>query len=150
MRIGPVDYLQPHMEQTSHRSVSATLDGTPYTTQITTRGLSLVSDEPADHGGADKGLRPHELLLSALAACTAITLRMYADRKGWDVRPVTVEAHLERTQQGKAIDSKIRLDITLPAHLAPEQRERLLQIARSCPVHRTLESPIHITSELTP
>lgn len=138
------------MEATTRRSVTATLDGAPYATRITTRGLELTADEPADHGGQDLGLRPHELLLSAIASCTAITVRMYADRKQWVVPSITVTASMERDQVGKAIDTRIHLELELPFDLPAEQRERLLQIARLCPVHRTLESPIHISSALRP
>ncbi len=136
------------MQHTSHRSVTAVLEGLPYTTKLTTRGLDLVADEPLDHGGQDLGFRPHELLLSALASCTAITLRMYADRKQWNVAPIGVTVTMERTQSGSSIDTRIHLEIDLPQHLSDEQRARMLQIARSCPVHRTLESPIHLSAGL--
>ena len=136
------------MEHTSHRSVTAVLEGAPYTTRITARGLAVVADEPIDHGGRDQGPRPHELLLSSLAACTAITLRMYADRKQWNTGAITIEARLERIQRGREIESRIHMDIGFGTALLPEQRERLLQIARSCPVHRTLESPIHLSTAL--
>jgi len=136
------------METTTRRSVTATLDGAPYTTRISTRGLEMIADEPADHGGSDLGLRPHELLLSSIAACTAITMRMYADRKQWKVDRIHVTASMEREQHGKAIDTRIHLEVDVPTELPADQRERMLQIARACPVHRTLESPIHITSAL--
>jgi len=136
------------METTTRRSVTATLDGAPYTTRISTRGLEMIADEPADHGGSDLGLRPHELLLSSIAACTAITMRMYADRKQWKVDRILVTASMEREQHGKAIDTRIHLEVDVPTELPADQRERMLQIARACPVHRTLESPIHITSAL--
>ncbi len=136
------------MQHTSHRSVTAVLEGLPYTTKLTTRGLDLVADEPLDHGGQDLGFRPHELMLSALASCTAITLRMYADRKQWNVAPIGVTVTMERTQSGSSIDTRIHLEVDLPQHLSDEQRVRMLQIARSCPVHRTLESPIHLSAGL--
>lgn len=136
------------MEKTTQRSVTASLEGAPYTTRVTARGLELIADEPTDHGGQDLGLRPHELLLSGLAACTAITLRMYADRKQWPSSPIHVTANMERTQQGAEVDTRIHLDIELPAELTEEQRARMMQIARSCPVHRTLENPIHLSSGL--
>lgn len=138
------------MDNITQRSVTATLDGAPYTTRIQSRGLEMLADEPADHGGSDLGLRPHELLLSSLAACTAITVRMYADRKQWKVESIGVTATMEREQRGRAIDTRIHLEIDIPKTLPDEQRERLLQIARSCPVHRTLESPIHLSSSLRP
>jgi len=136
------------MEKTGQRSVTAILDGAPYATRITTRGLEVMADEPAEQGGTDQGLRPHELLLSALASCTAITLRMYADRKQWPVASIGVTATMDRDQSGAVVDTRIHLTVDLPAGLPQEQRERLLQIAKACPVHRTLENPIHLSSAL--
>lgn len=136
--------------QSTQRSVSATLDGAPYATRLESRGISAIADEPLDHGGQDLGLRPHELLLGALASCTAITLRMYADRKQWEVGPIHVDAVMDRDQEGDKIDTRIRLAITLRPDLPTEQRARLLQIAALCPVHRTLENPISMAiSEAT-
>lgn len=136
--------------ETTQRRIAATLDGAPYRTEITARGITAIADEPADHGGQDLGLRPHELLLGALASCTAITLRMYAARKGWDTGGIHVEAVLDRTQEGRAVKSRIHLEVSFGAELPSDQRERLLQIAGACPVHRTLESPIHLTRSLKP
>lgn len=130
------------------REVTAVLDGPPYATRIEARGLTAWADEPPDHGGADAGLRPHELLLSALASCTAITVRMYADRKGWAIGAVEVRATLHRSQTGRAVESRIHVELKLGGDLPAEARERLLQIAGACPVHRTLESPIHLTRAL--
>lgn len=147
--LGPAMHLW-HMEtHVSERRVTATLEGAPYTTRITARGMAFLADEPADHGGADQGPRPHELLLSSLAACTAITMRMYADRKGWPATPITVTAAMAREQRGAQVDTRIRLDIELPPTLSAEQRERMLTIGYACPVHRTLQNPITITAALT-
>lgn len=136
------------MATTTERSVTATLDGAPYATRITTRGLELISDEPLDHGGTDQGLRPHELLLGALASCTAITLRMYADRKGWVVPSIGITVKMDRTQEGAAVETNMTISVDLPKELSDEQRTRLVQIAKACPVHRTLENPIHLKAEL--
>ncbi|MBK6342407.1 MAG: OsmC family protein [Flavobacteriales bacterium] len=136
--------------ESTRRDVTAELSGLPYRTTISARGITAIADEPLDHGGQDAGLRPHELLVSALAGCTAITLRMYADRKQWDVGSIGVHAALDRTQEGRAIESRIHLEVSFSKELPADQRERLLQIAGACPVHRTLESPITLTRSLKP
>jgi len=132
------------MESNTTRSVRASLEGAPYTTRITARDHGFDADEPTDHGGQDLGPSPHELVLSGLAACTAITIRMYADRKGWPLPFVHVDAHMQRTQRGAEVDTDITLAIGLPEGLDEAQRTRLVQIGRSCPVHRTLTNPMAI------
>lgn len=132
----------------TQRKVTASLEGLPYRTELTARGITAIADEPTDHGGTDSGMRPHELLLGALSSCTAITLRMYADRKGWDTGAIHVEATLDRTQEGSKVESRIHLEVSFGKELTAEQTERLLQIAGACPVHRTLESPIAISRAL--
>lgn len=138
------------MLNTTTRTVTATLDGAPYATRITARGKDIIADEPLDHGGTDLGFRPHELFLSALASCTAITMRMYADRKQWNVSSIGVTINMERDQDGAKVDTRISIEVDLPADLPQDQRERLLQIAKACPVHRTLENPIHLNAHLKP
>lgn len=136
------------MDQTTTRSVTALLDGEPYRTQLLSRGHEWISDEPEDHGGADLGPRPHELMLGALASCTAITLRMYADRKQWSIGPIRITTTMERTQRGAEVETRISIDVQLDASVPEEQRQRLAVIARSCPVHRTLENPIHLRASV--
>jgi len=131
-----------------HRSVTAHLDGAPYTTRITAKDHVLLADEPLDHGGQDAGARPHELLLGALASCIAITLRMYAGRKEWDTGKITVDVDMDRTQSGRDVESNISIAVAFEKELAPDQKDRLLQIAQSCPVHRTLSSPIQLSASL--
>lgn len=134
--------------ETTRRNVTAALDGALYTTRVSARGLITIADEPEDHGGADQGHRPHELLLASLASCTAITVRMYADRKQWNTGAITVTASMEREQEGKQVSTKIHLGLHTANPLPPEQHDRLLQIAAACPVHRTLQSPIEITKAI--
>jgi putative redox protein len=100
----------------------------------------VVADEPTDHGGADSGPSPQELLAASLASCTAITMVMYANRKGWNVGDVAVDVNYEPAQRGSP--TRFRMEVRMPKELPEEQRERLMQIAAKCPVHRTLEGEV--------
>jgi putative redox protein len=104
----------------------------------------LVSDEPSENGGDDAGPTPHEFLLAALGSCTSMTLKMYAERKGWPLS--TVEVTLSQAKKGGVhiIDRRIQLH----GDLNEEQRARLLEIAEKCPVHRTLAGEIRVNSRL--
>src|SRR5689334_2106804 len=88
----------------------AVIDGAPYATRVTAGAHTLVVDEPASAGGADAGASPFAYLLAALTGCTAITLRMYADRKGWTVRRIGVEATFHHAKQGAWIERVLTLD----------------------------------------
>lgn len=136
------------MEKEKHYSVGATIDGAPYATRIDVRGHALVGDEPVEEGGADAGPKAHELLCASLAACTAITLRMYTDRKQWDVGDIHVDVRLDRTVINGTVNAAFRMRVRTDAELTAEQRERMLLVAAKCPVHKTLQSPIAITTEL--
>ena len=117
----------------------------------------LVADEPVAAGGNDRGPGPYDLLLMALGACTTMTLRLYADRKRWPLKRVSVrlrhaKIHAEdcadcETKQGML--DRIERVIALEGALDPAQRQRLLEIANMCPVHRTLTSEIEIETSLT-
>lgn len=127
-----------------------------YTCEIRTNGHGLTADEPATVGGANLGPSPYELLLSSLGACTAMTIRMYADRKKWPLDEAIVRLKHEKihakdcedceSKSGK-IDYIDRV-IELIGDLDEEQRQRLLEIADRCPVHRTLHSEIVVKSRL--
>jgi putative redox protein len=110
-------------------------------------GHTILVDEPPGAGGTDTGPPPTRLLAAALAACTAVTIEMYAERKGWDVGAVEVDADV--TYQDHAPTS---FDVTLrlPAGLTEEQRQRLLEIAHKCPVHRVIrgETPVTISDHI--
>ena len=125
-------------------------------TEMEACGRELVADEPKSLGGTDAGPTPYDYLLAALGGCTAMTLRMYADRKGWPLESVTVWLSQERihatdceeceTEEGR-ID-RIEREIELEGPLEEEQRRRLLEIADMCPVHRTLESELLVENSL--
>ncbi len=114
------------------------------------------ADEPADHGGDDSGPTPYDLLLAGLGACTTMTLRMYAERKGWPLDRAEVRLTHEKIHARDCADCETRegridrIDrrLTLTGDLDGEQRERLLEIADKCPVHRTLTGEIKINTEL--
>ncbi len=98
------------------------------------------ADEQSDQGGEDEGPSPQELLAASLASCTAITIEMYAQRKGWDIGEVVVDVDYEPAQRGSV--TKFVMNVRLPKELPEDQRERLMQIAAKCPVHRTLEGEV--------
>ena len=104
------------------------------------RKHTLTADEPKDQGGEDAGPSPQELLAASLASCTAITMEMYAQRKGWAIGDVTVDVDYEPAQRGSP--TRFRMVIYFPKELPEEQRERLMQIGAKCPVHRVLEGEV--------
>jgi putative redox protein len=101
---------------------------------------SVTVDEPADTGGDDLGPSPQELLAASLAACTAVTMEMYAQRKGWDTGGLAVDCRYTPAERG--CPTRFELVLKMPPQLDDEQVERLQVIAAKCPVHRTLESEV--------
>jgi putative redox protein len=108
--------------------------------QVKVRNHELTADEPKASGGEDSGPSPQELLAASLASCTAVTMEMYAARKGWDVGEVTVDVDYEPAHRGSP--TRFEMTVSLPKELPEDQRERLMQIAAKCPVHRTLEGEV--------
>jgi putative redox protein len=121
------------------RIVARRLDGFAHEVDME-GGHTLVVDEPQDRGGADTGPRPTQLLAASLAGCTAITVEMYADRKGWDVGAIEVDVAYDG-----AIPSTYAVALKLPRELSEEQRQRLLQVATKCPVHKVLVGEASVT-----
>ena len=106
-------------------------------------GQELVIDEPADAGGTDTGPRPSQLLASSLAGCTAITIELYAERKGWDVDGLEVTVDMRSDAERRP--THFAVEVGLAEGLDDEQRKRLMVIAEKCPVHKLLEHGAEIT-----
>lgn len=111
-------------------------------------GNVVIADEPLESGGQDLGFSPTELLISSLAACTSATLRMYADKKGWDLVEVKLEIDLDWDEE--ANKTIIYRKMQLFGDLDEKQRERLLNVANACPVHKILTNPIEINTKVMP
>ncbi|KAA5532480.1 OsmC family protein [Taibaiella lutea] len=123
--------------------IKAAIGTQNYKTTITTGNHTIISDEPTTAGGEDLGFSPDELLTASLGACTAATLRMYANRKGWtELTGVEVNVTFNRL----AGSSTMERTILLQGNITQEQKERLLYIANRCPIHQTLTHPIDITT----
>jgi putative redox protein len=125
--------------------VSAVFIGPNYRVSLEDGRHTWLGDEPVSAGGGDSGPTPFALLLSSLGACTAITVKMYAERKGWPLEHIDVKLSLATSADG----STINRDVSLHGPLDEAQRERLLQIANACPVHKILSRPIAIRTSLT-
>ena len=124
-----------HMKAAAHRRRT-----NRYRHDIRIRDHVISADEPRDAGGDDTAPSPQELLAASLASCTAITLEMYAERKGWDVGPVEVDCEYSPAERG--CPTRFGLTVRLPDGLSEDQIQRLMQIAAKCPVHRTLDGEV--------
>lgn len=127
-----------------------------FVTEIMTDEHALIADEPIDAGGSDLGPSPYELLSASLGACTGMTLRMYADHKKWPLREVRVHLQHQKIHSkdceaceddAKKIDQIERV-IELEGDLSRKQKERLIEIANKCPVHKTLHTPTEVVTKL--
>ena len=134
--------------------VTSRIGRTGFRTDVTARTHSLIVDEPVTVGGTDLGPTPYECLLSALGACTAMTLRLYADRKKWPLEGVTVHLRSGRSHEKDCEDcatkkvgiGQIQRRMELEGALSDEQRSRLIEIADRCPVKQTLAQGIQVVT----
>lgn len=121
----------------------------PYGQFVTAGRHVLGADEPESLGGRDTGPDPYELVLAGLGACTAMTIRMYAERKKIPVARIEVRLrHAQRASAGQGLHDKLERVIRLDGDLTPEQRQTLLEIAEKCPVSKTLRQGADILSSL--
>ena len=126
-------------------TVNISSNGTRYGQDISIRDFQLIADEPQDIGGDDRGATPMEYVLAGLGACKAITIRMYAERKGWQLEKVDVQVDYERSQKKPVVQAKLVIE----GDLDQAQRERLKAIGDRCPVHRFLSEQIIIETTLS-
>jgi len=140
------------MQNVASNDVVARIGREHYRTEIEVGGKSVVVDEPASLGGGDSGPTPYDMILGSIGACTAMTVRMYADRKGWPLESVTVRLRQARSYQQDCEDCDaqalpgitIERELVMEGALDDEQRERLAQIADRCPVKQALERGVHV------
>ena len=106
----------------------------------------IIADEAEDKGGTDEGFDPFELFIASLAACTCVTVRMYADRKQMSLEEIKVNLSLEKDDEQNV--TNITRVVEFIGNLTTEQRARLLEIANKCPVHKIMSNPVHITTQM--
>ncbi len=143
----------------AHDRVVTRTGAAGFRTDVVVRRHRLVADEPASVGGDDEGPTPYDYVVAGLGACTSMTLRMYADRKEWPLEEVRVRLRhgkIHRADEEDCVDGRearldrIHREIELVGDLDDEQRDRLMEIADRCPVHRTLERGIVVETERRP
>jgi len=125
--------------------ISAKLGASDFLMELTNDTHHWQADEPTEIGGSNQGPNPYELLLSSLSACSAITMKMYANRKEWPLEGVEIKCDLVKTDQGSP--SWIMRKIQIFGVLDEDQKARLIQIADLCPVHKMLSSGVKIQTE---
>ncbi len=112
-------------------------------------GHTVLVDEPVEAGGTNTGPSPTRLLAASLASCTAVTIEVYAERKGWEIGKVEVDVEVEYED---ATPTSFAVSLRLPEELSDEQRERLVTIAGKCPVHKVIadETPVTVFDRVKP
>lgn len=145
------------LESRNKKVVHAHIGSEPYKVDMQAGDHALIGDEPQSNGGGDTGPDPYDYLLMSLGSCTAMTVKMYAERKNWPLEEVYVEllhskTHAEDCENCNEKQSRIdhiEKDVVVKGELSEEQQRRLLEISQRCPVHRTLQSEIKISSQIS-
>ena len=127
--------------------INAVIGRNQYKTVIQTNSHQIIGDEPVINGGTNLGPAPYEYILAGLATCTAATLRMYADRKGWDLEQLEIELSLIVEKEGSNQTTTIFRDLHFIGNLDETQKAALLIIAEKCPVHKMLTNSIVISTK---
>lgn len=132
--------------RTMKASVKATLGKTNFYTEIVAGENKIITDEPVSLGGQNKGFNPLEVLASSLASCTAATLKIFMDRKEWEVESIEIDVDIENnaTERQAVFTRKIHFN----GNLDEKQIERLHKVAESCPIHKLLTNQIEIQTEI--
>jgi putative redox protein len=117
-----------------------------YKTSLKSREFNLVADEPLAVGGNDEGPSPSDYLCMSLAACKAITLRMYVQRKQWDAGEIDVQVKLVKADNTAGVVHTFMCEVTASGNLSIEQKEKLLQIEKACPISKLLSKGVEIVS----
>jgi|TARA_B110000902_G_scaffold224244_1_gene261568 putative redox protein len=130
------------MKDTLH--ANGTLGSENYLMEIKTTNHTVMVDEPKSIGGSDQYPNPAQYLLSALASCTAITIKMYADKKGWNVGEINVDVKMKEVVSTGQPRKTIVKAVQFENHLKDEQIDRLLTIGSTCPISKLLEQPVNM------
>ena len=136
------------MEYKFQKPVHGTIGTEKYQCTIEWRNGKFIADEPETSGGKNTGPDPYSLLLSSLVSCTLITLRMYIDRKGWDVPNIAVNANLYQEKKDDKTNTIIDCDIIFLSQVDEEQKLRLQEIAKHCPISKILENDIKVRTSV--
>lgn len=135
------------MENLLENDITGTIGTQKYLCTISWRNGKLLMDEPENIGGNDLGPDPFSTLLASLAGCTLSTLRMYIDRKGWDIPEINISLNLTQENEGQLV-TNISKTISFPTAISDEQKERLLLIAEKCPISKILKNTINLKTTI--
>ena len=141
------------VDSISGKGAIAYISGESLTTQIVMRGHELIGDEPPTSGGLDKGPAPRQMLAASIAMCQAMTARLYASRKGWNLEAISVQVDYRKEEESSAEGAKVPLHffdclLEVRGNLDDKQKQRLIEIAMRCPVSRVVREGAVVTATL--